>query len=129
MKTTMNIFDLSWCKFYMYDERFNIGFPLIGASVSMATIVGMYLVGLAIFPASVGVYKLPHLPFWPFGIGFGIIIALFIIRHRKKDIRMERLDRYQQYKKQNPRKNIIRFLVFIISPVLLWIADFTIANA
>lgn len=124
----MNIFDLSWCKFYLYDERHDIGFPLVGASIAMTTFVGLFIVGLIMFPSTVGLYKLPSFSFLPFGIGFGLILSFFIIRHRKKDIRKERLSACKKYENEHPTKSRLRFLMFIIIPILLLIADFLIAN-
>ena len=98
-KKTMNIFDLAWCKFYLHDERYDIGYPLLGASVSMAFFIGIFINGLIIFPSTIGLYKIPTLPFLPFGIEIGLIIAIFIFRNRNKDIRNRRLAEYREYKK------------------------------
>lgn len=124
----MNIFDLSWCKFYLYDERHDIGFPLIGASISMTVFVGMFIVGLIMFPSTIGLYRLPNLPFLPFGIGLGLILSFFIFRHGKKDTRKRRLSECRKYEKEHPTKTRIRFLMFIIIPIILLIVDFVIAN-
>lgn len=124
----MNIFDLSWCKFYLYDERHDIGFPLVGASILMAFFVGMFVEGLVMFPSTLGLYELPNLSFLPFGIGLGVCISFFIYRHRKKEIRKKRITEYQKYKKEHPTASMIRFLLFIIIPILLWVVDFIVAN-
>lgn len=125
----MNIFDLSWCKFYLYDERHDIGFPLVGASVAMTIFVGLFIVGLIIFPSTVGLYKLPtDLSVLPFGIGLSLILSIFIFRHGKKDIRKGRLLECKKYEKEHPVKSRLRFLLFIIIPILIMIADIIIAN-
>lgn len=124
----MNIFDLSWCKFYLYDERHNTGFPLVGASISMTFFVGLFAVGLIMFPSAIGVYKLPDLSFLPFGIGLALILSFFIFRHRNDDIRKRRLLKYKKYEKEHPAKSRFRFLMVIVIPILLFISDFTIAN-
>lgn len=124
----MNIFDLSWCKFYLYDERHNMGFPLVGASISMTFFVGVFAVGLIMFPGAIGVYKLPDLSFLPFGIGLALILSFFIFRHRNDDIRKRRLSEYKKYEKEHPAKSRLRFLMVIVIPILLFIFDFTIAN-
>lgn len=124
----MNIFDLSWCKFYLYDERHDIGFPLVGASIAMTTFVAAFIVALIMFPSTIGLYNLPQISFLPFGIGFGLILTFFILRHVNKDIRKKRLSEYQKYVNEFPTKSKIRFLLFIIIPILLFIADFVIAN-
>ena len=122
----MNIFDLSWCKFYLYDERHDIGFPLVGASISVTFFVNLFIVGLILFPSTIGLYKLPDLSFLPFGIGFGLIMAFFIFRHKNSDIRKRRLSECEKYGKEHPIKSRLRFLMFILIPILLVIADFII---
>lgn len=122
------IFDLSWCKFYLYDERHDIGFPLVGASISMTFFVGVFVVGLIMLPSVIGLYELPNLSFLPFGIGIVICISFFIYRHRNMEIRKKRIAEYQKYKKAHPTGSIIRFLLFIIIPILLFIADIIVAN-
>lgn len=124
----MNIFDLSWCKFYLYDERHNLGFPLVGASISMTLFIGLFVVGLIIFPSTLGLYELPNLPFLPFGIGIGICISFFIYRHRNKEIRKKRISEYQKYKKEHPTESMIRFLLLIIIPIVVFITDIIVAN-
>ena len=124
----MNIFDLSWCKLYLYDDRHDIGFPLVGASISMTVFVGVFIVGLIILPSTIGLYRLPNLPFLPFGIGLGLILSFFIFRHVNKKVRQRRLSECMKYEKNHPEKSKLRFLLFIIIPFLLLIADFIIAN-
>ena len=124
----MNIFDLSWCKFYLHDERYDIGYPLLGASVSTGFFIEIFIVGLIIFPSSIGFYKLPEVSYLPFGIGVGLILAIFIFRNRNKDIRNRRLAEYREYKKKHPRKSTFRFIMFITIPILLVIIDFIIMN-
>ena len=41
----MNILDLAWCKFYLHDERYDIGYPLLGASVSTGFFIEIFIVG------------------------------------------------------------------------------------
>ena len=123
----MNIFDLSWCMFYLYDERHNIGLPLVGATISMSGFIILLIVGIILFPQAIGMYKLPKTDaFLIYGI-LGLVIAFFIFRNRNSEIRMRRLSEYQKYKKKNPRKTRIRFFMFILIPILLLIVDFTIA--
>ena len=124
----MNIFDLSWCKFYLYDERHDIGFPLVGASISMTFFIGLFTVGLIIFPSVIGVYDLPVLSFLPFGIGLALILSFFIFRHRNDEIRKRRLSECKKYEKEHPIKSRIRFLMVIVIPILLFISDCIIAN-
>ena len=124
----MNILDLSWCKFYLHDERYDIGYPLLGASVSTGFFIEIFIVGLIIFPSSIGFYKLPEVSYLPFGIGVGLILAIFIFRNRNKDIRNRRLAEYREYKKKHPRKSTFRFIMFITIPILLVIIDFIIMN-
>ena len=124
----MNIFDLSWCKFYLHDERYDIGYPLLGASVSTTFFIALFINGLIIFPSAIGLYKIPTLPFLPFGIGIGLIIAIFIFRNRNKDIRNKRLAEYREYKKKHPRKSTFRFIMFITIPILLFITCAIIMN-
>ena len=124
----MNILDLSWCKFYLHDERYDIGYPLLGASVSTGFFIEIFIVGLIIFPSSIGFYKLPEVSYLPFGIGVGLILAIFIFRNRNKDIRNRRLAKYREYKKKHPRKSTFRFIMFIVIPILLFIIDVIIAN-
>lgn len=124
----MNIFDLSWCMFYLYDERHNIGLPLVGAAISMSGFIILLIVGIILFPQAIGMYKPPKTDaFLIYGI-LGLVIAFFIFRNRNSEIRMRRLSEYQKYKKKNPRKTRIRFFMFILIPILLLIVDFTIAN-
>ena len=124
----MNIFDLSWCKFYLYEVRHDMGFPLVGASISMTFFVGLFIVGLIMFPSTIGLYKLPNLPFLPFGIGLGLILSFFIFRHINKDVRNRRLYECKKYEKEYPVKARLRFLMFIIIPILIFVSDFIIAN-
>lgn len=124
----MNIFDLVWCKFYLHDERYDIGYPLLGASVSTTFFIALFINGLIIFPSTIGLYKIPTLPFLPIGIEIGLIIAIFIFRNRNKDIRNKRLAEYREYKKKHPRKSTFRFIMFITIPILLVIIDFIIMN-
>ena len=124
----MNIFDLSWCKFYLYDERHDIGFPLVGASISMTFFVALFIDGLFIFPSVIGLYKLPNFSFLPYGIGFGLILSFFIVRHRNVEVRKRRLSECKQYDKDHPLKSRIRFISFIIIPILLVVSCFIIAN-
>ena len=124
----MNILDLSWCKFYLHEERYDIGYPLLGASVSTGFFIEIFIVGLIIFPSSIGFYKLPEVSYLPFGIGVGLILAIFIFRNRNKDIRNRRLAEYREYKKKHPRKSTFRFIMFITIPILLVIIDFIIMN-
>ena len=124
----MNIFDLSWFKLYLYDERHNIGFPLVGASISVTFFIGVFVVGLIMFPSTIGLYVLPDLSFLPFGIGLALILSFFILRHRNKDIRKRRLSEYKSYEKEHPTRLRVRFLMFIIIPIILLVSDFIIAN-
>ena len=124
----MNIFDLSWCKFYLYEVRHDMGFPLVGASISMTFFVVLFIVGLIMFPSTIGLYKLPNLPFLPFGIGLGLILSFFIFRHINKDVRNRRLSECKKYEKEYPVKSRLRFLMFIIIPILIFVSDFIIAN-
>lgn len=124
----MNIFDLAWCKFYLYDERHDIGFPLVQASIAMTFFVGVMIEGLYMFPSTIGLYKLPNLSFLPFGIGIGVILSFFIFRHGNNDIRKRRISKYQRYKTEHPIESKFRFIMFIIIPILLLITDFIIAN-
>ena len=124
----MNIFDLSWCKFYLYEERHDMGIPLVGASISMTVLVFLFIVGLIMFPSTIGIYKLPNLPFLPFGIGLGLILSFFIFRHINKDVRNRRLSECKKYEKEYPVKSRLRFLMFIIIPIVLFVSDFIIAN-
>ena len=124
----MNIFDLAWCKFYLHYERYDIGYPLLNASVFMTFVIEMFIVELIIFPSTIGFYKLPGVSYLPFGIGCSLIIAIFIFRNRNKDIRNRRLAEYREYKKEYPRKSTFRFIMFIVIPILLFIIDVIIAN-
>jgi len=124
----MNIIDLSWCKFYLYEERHDMGFPLVGASISMTFFVGLFIVGLIMFPSTIGIYKLPNLPFLPFGIGLGLILSFFIFKHINKDVRNRRLSECKKYEKEYPVKSRLRFLMFLIIPIVLFVSDFIIAN-
>ena len=124
----MNIFDLAWCKFYLHYERYDIGYPLLNASVFMTFVIEMFIVELIIFPSTIGFYKLPEVSYLPFVIGCSLIIAIFIFRNRNKDIRNRRLAEYREYKKEYPRKSTFRFIMFIVIPILLFIIDVIIAN-
>ena len=124
----MNIINLSWCKFYLYEERHDMGFPLVGASISMTFFVGLFIVGLIMFPSTIGIYKLPNLPFLPFGIGLGLILSFFIFKHINKDVRNRRLSECKKYEKEYPVKSRLRFLMFLIIPIVLFVSDFIIAN-
>ena len=124
----MNIFDLAWCKFYLHYERYDIGYPLLNASVFMTFVIEMFIVELIIFPSTIGFYKLPEVSYLPFGIGCSLIIAIFIFRNRNKDIRNRRLAEYREYNKEYPRKSTFRFIMFIVIPILLFIIDVIIAN-
>ncbi len=124
----MNIFDLSWCKFYLHDERYDIGYPLLGASALTTFFIALFINGLIIFPSAIGLYKIPTLPFLPFGIEIGLIIAIFIFRNKNKDIRNRRLAEYREYKKKHPRKSTFRFIMVIVIPILLFITDAIIMN-
>ncbi len=124
----MNIFDLAWCKFYLHDERYDIGYPLLGASVLMTFFIEIFIVGLIVFPSAIGFYELPEVSYLPFGIGCSLIIAIFIFRNRNKDIRNRRLAEYREYKKKHPRKSTFRFIMFIVIPILLFITDAIIMN-
>ena len=125
----MNIFDLVWCKFYLHDERYDIGYPLLGASIATGFFIEIFIVDLIIFPSTIGFYKLPtDMSYLPFGIGCSLILAIFIFRNRNKDIRNRRLAKYREYKKKHPRKSTFRFIMFIVIPILLFITDAIIAN-
>lgn len=124
----MNIFDLVWSRFYLYDERHDIGFPLYGASVSMTFFMLLYIGGIVWFPSAIGIYELPDLPFVPYTIGCILIIVFFILRNKDKLTREKRLSAYQKYKGIYPRKEKIRFLLFIITPIILCIIDFVTTN-
>ena len=123
----MNIFDLAWCKFYIHDERYDIGYPLFGASISMGFFIGLFINGLIMFPSVIDLYKLPNLAFLPFGIELCVIIALFIFRNRNKDTRNRRLAEYQKYKKEYPRKSNILFIMFMIIAILPFCTSIIIA--
>ena len=124
----MNIFDLSWCKFYLHDERYDIGYPLLGASVSMAFFIGIFIDGLIMFPSTVGFYKLPETSLLSVLIEYGFITALFIFRNRNKDTRNRRLAEYQKYKKEYPRKSNILFIMFMIIAILPFCTTLIIAS-
>ena len=124
----MNIFDLSWCKFYLHDERYDIGYPLLGASVLMAFFIGIFIDGLIMFPSTVGFYKLPETSFLSVVIEYGFITALFIFRNRNKDTRNRRLAEYQKYKKEYPRKSNILFIMFMIIAILPFCTTLIIAS-
>ena len=124
----MNIFDLAWCKFYIHDERYDIGYPLFGASISMGFFIGLFINGLIMFPSVIDLYKLPNLTFLPFGIELCVIIALFIFRNRNKDTRNRRLAEYQKYKKEYPRKSNILFIMFMIIAILPFCTTLIIAS-
>ena len=124
----MNIFDLAWCKFYIHDERYDIGYPLFGASISMGFFIGIFINGLIMFPSVIDLYKLPNLAFLPFGIELCVIIALFIFRNRNKDTRNRRLAEYQKYKKEYPRKSNILFIMFMIIAILPFCTTLIIAS-
>lgn len=124
----MNIFDLSWCKFYLHDERYDIGYPLLGASVSMAFFIGIFIDGLIMFPSTVGFYKLPETSLLSVVIEYGFITALFIFRNRNKDTRNRRLAEYQKYKKEYPRKSNILFIMFMIIAILPFCTTLIIAS-
>jgi hypothetical protein len=125
----MNIFDLVWCKFYLHHERYDIGYPLLNASTAMTFVIEIYIVDLIIFPSTIGFYKLPtDVSFLPFGIGYSFILAIFLFRYRKKDIRNKILEEYREYKKEHPRKSTFRFIMFIVIPILLFITCAIIMN-
>ena len=124
----MNIFDLAWCKFYIHDERYDIGYPLFGASISMGFFIGLFINGLIMFPSVIDLYKLPNLTFLPFGIELCVIIALFIFRNRNKDTRNRKLAEYQKYKKEYPRKSNILFIMFMIIAILPFCTTLIIAS-
>ena len=124
----MNIFDLAWCKFYIHDERYDIGYPLFGASISMGFFIGLFINGLIMFPSVIDLYKLPNLPFLLFGIELCVVIALFIFRNRNKDTRNRRLAEYQKYKKEYPRKSNILFIMFMIIAILPFCTTLIIAS-
>ena len=124
----MNIFDLAWCKFYIHDERYDIGYPLLGASVLMAFFIGIFIDGLIMFPSTVGFYKLPETSFLSVVIEYGFITALFIFRNRNKDTRNRRLAEYQKYKKEYPRKSNILFIMFMIIAILPFCTTLIIAS-
>ena len=124
----MNIFDLSWCKFYLHDERYDIGYPLLGASVSMAFFIGIFIDGLIMFPSTVGFYKLAETSLLSVVIEYGFITALFIFRNRNKDTRNRRLAEYQKYKKEYPRKSNILFIMFMIIAILPFCTTLIIAS-
>ena len=105
-----------------------MGFPLVGASISMTFFVGLFIVGLIMFPSTIGIYKLPNLPFLPFGIGLGLILSFFIFKHINKDVRNRRLSECKKYEKEYPVKSRLRFLMFLIIPIVLFVSDFIIAN-
>ena len=124
----MNIFDLAWCKFYIHDERYDLGYPLFGASISMGFFIGLFINGLIMFPSVIDLYKLPNLPFLLFGIELCVVIALFIFRNRNKDTRNRRLAEYQKYKKEYPRKSNILFIMFMIIAILPFCTTLIIAS-
>ena len=124
----MNIFDLAWCKFYIHDERYDIGYPLFGASILMGFFIGLFINGLIMFPSVIDLYKLPNLPFLLFGIELCVIIALFIFRNRNKDTRNRKLAEYQKYKKEYPRKSNILFIMFMIIAILPFCTTLIIAS-
>ena len=78
------------------------------------------------FEHGLALYELPNLPFLPFGIG--ICLSLFIYRHRNKEIRKKRITEYHKYKKEHPTKSMIRFLLLIIIPIVVFITDIIVAN-
>lgn len=110
----LNILDLCWCRFYWYDVRRGGGLPTYGASLGMAFFIELFIVGIIEFPQSIGFYKLPDIPYLPFGLGVVGLILFFLIRNWNKDIREERLTKYQNYKKENPQKEKKIFWGFII---------------
>ena len=128
MKSKMNIFDLCWCCFYLHDEKHDLGDPTFGASVSLAVIIQLYIVDFMVFPKAIGLYELLDLSFLPFGIAFGFLTLLFILRNRNKKIRKIRLFKYQKYRDLNALKTKLRFWFFVIMPFLLMIINFIIAN-
>ena len=124
----MNIFDLAWCKFYLHYERYDIGYPLLNASVFMTFVIEMFIVELIIFPSTIGFYKLPETSFLSVVIEYGFITALFIFRNRNKDTRNRRLAEYQKYKKEYPRKSNILFIMFMIIAILPFCTTLIIAS-
>ena len=124
----MNIFDLSWCRFYLHDKRYDIGFPLPGTALSMTFFIMLFIEDVFYFPYVLGLSKYIDLPFVFLVIEFVSFQTFFIIRHWNKPKREKRLSAYQEYKDKYPRKEKMRFLVFIITPILLLIIDFAILN-
>lgn len=124
----MNIIDLAWIRFYLYDERHDIGVPLFGASISMSLFITLYILGIVVFFKNTGLYEFTNYPSEVVPIISCLFIGLFMMRHWNKKIRARRLSLYHEYKDKYPQKTKIRFLVFIIIPIVLMIADLIITN-
>jgi len=124
----MNIFDLVWSVFYLYDERHDIGFPIFGASVVMSFFFILYIECFGAFLKVIGLYAMPNFSIIFFTIIICIFTLFFMMRHWNKQIREKRLSAYKEYRNKYPIKTRIRFLFFIITPIVLMIVDFTIMN-
>ncbi len=128
MKIKMNIFDLCWCKLYLYAERNDIGFYVVSASLWMTFFLELFIVGLVCIFDTIGLYKLPNLSYLPCGIGLTIIVISLFIRYGNKKVLKERLSIYQKYNNENPKKTKFRFWSFIITSIKLPVTDMIMIN-
>lgn len=123
----MNIFDLTWSIFFIYekDKLKDKETPAIGASVSVASFSFLIAALLAYFVrywlGSTG--ELPPYSRLCSIMAIIVVAMVILLRYRKKEYRKKKLIAYLKYKKQHPVLRLVRFWTFVLSPIAIMVAE------
>ena len=126
----MNIIDLAYCVFYRYDEKHDIGFPLVGAPIAMAVFILFYIISISILLWDFKVIPHPpHPEFWQVLVALALIGLAVALRFWTKETREKRFRQYEDYKTAHPKLYLWRFWIFVSLPIVMTVTSILIANA
>ncbi|MBQ8704467.1 MAG: hypothetical protein IJ524_08860 [Bacteroidales bacterium] len=124
----MNIIDLAWCVAYRHSEKYDKGFPALGALVVVTFILQFYLLAIIALLRTFVVDSLPHLDKEQFFVIYAVFLAVVYLPFRTKEIRNRKLQKYDDYKKAHPRKYLWRFWLFVSLSIVLFVASIVVMN-
>lgn len=116
----MNIIDLAYCVFYRYDEKHEIGFPFIGAPISVTFFIALFILSIFAVLWEFRVIPIPHLEKWFFIVVLTLICLAVALRFWPKEKREKKFQQYEDYKKAHPKLYLWRFWIFVLLPVVMF---------
>lgn len=126
----MNIIDLAYCVFYRHDEKHDIGFPVVGAPVSVTIFMAMYIESIffVLWEFKVIPFPQPELEKWHFLVVLTLMCLAVASRFWGKEKRARRLQQYEDYKKAHPKLYLWRFWIFVSLAVVMFSTPLLLFN-